>query len=282
MLGLDSDQGECKMYKLIAIDMDGTLLNDLHEVTEEVRNALHAAKKQGVKIVLCTGRPLGGVSRYLEELNLNEDGDYVIAYNGALVQNTHTQEVVSELTLGYDDVKSLYELSQKLDTPMHFFDSAYLYTPNREISPYTVHESYVTKVPLRFRTIEEIPKDLLAPKAMYIDEPEKLDRTIAAIPEDVKERYTMVKSSPFFYEILHPAASKGNAVQQLADILGIAQEEVICIGDNGNDMSMIEWAGCGVAMGNAIPEVKASADYETRTNNENGVAHAIHELVLSK
>jgi HAD superfamily hydrolase (TIGR01484 family) len=76
------------------------LLNDLHEVTEEVRNALYAAKKQGVKIVLCTGRPLGGVSRYLEELNLNEDGDYVIAYNGALVQNTHTQEVVSELSAG--------------------------------------------------------------------------------------------------------------------------------------------------------------------------------------
>jgi hydroxymethylpyrimidine pyrophosphatase-like HAD family hydrolase len=136
---------------------------------------------------------------------------------------------------------------------MHFFDSAYLYTPNREISPYTVHESYVTKVPLRFRTIEEIPKDLLAPKAMYIDEPEKLDRTIAAIPEDVKERYTMVKSSPFFYEILHPAASKGNAVQQLAVIFGIAQEEVICIGDNGNDMSMIETGGMRSRHGECDP-----------------------------
>ncbi|MED2942336.1 sugar-phosphatase [Bacillus swezeyi] len=270
------------MYKLIAIDMDGTLLNDLHEVTEEVRNALHAAKTKGVKIVLCTGRPLGGVSRYLEELNLNEDGDYVIAYNGALVQNTHTQEVVSELTLGYEDVTSLYKLSQTLDTPMHFFDSSHLYTPNREISPYTVYESYVTQVPLRFRTMEEIPEDILAPKAMYIDEPEKLERTIAAIPKEVKERYTMVKSSPFFYEILHPAASKGNAVRQLADLLGIAKEEVMAIGDNGNDLTMIDWAGCGVAMGNAIPEVKASANYETRSNNENGVAHAIQELVLSK
>lgn len=117
---------------------------------------------------------------------------------------------------------------------------------------------------------------------MYIDEPEKLDRTIAAIPEEVKERYTMVKSSPFFYEILHPAASKGNAVRQLADLLGIAKEEVMAIGDNGNDLTMIDWAGCGVAMGNAIPEVKASANYETKSNNENGVAHAIQELVLSK
>ena len=278
----DFNQGEWNMYKLIAIDMDGTLLNDLHEVTEEVRDALHAAKAQGVKIVLCTGRPLGGVSRYLEELNLNEDGDYVIAYNGALVQNTHTQKVVSELTLRYEDLKSLYELSQTLDTPMHFFDSSYLYTPNRDISPYTVYESNVTQVPLRFRTMEEIPEDILVTKAMYIDEPGKLDRTIAAIPEEVKERYTMVKSSPFFYEILHPAASKGNAVRQLADLLGIAREEVMTIGDNGNDLTMIEWAGCGVAMGNAIPEVKASANYETKSNNENGVAHAIHELVLSK
>ncbi|MCC2929927.1 MULTISPECIES: sugar-phosphatase [Bacillus] len=270
------------MYKLIAIDMDGTLLNDHHEVTAEVRDALHAAKAEGVKIVLCTGRPIGGVRRYLDELNLIEEGDYVIAYNGALVQNTHTKEVVTELSLGYDDLASLYDLSLELETPMHFFDSANLYTPNRDISEFTVYESYVTQVPLHYRKIEEMPKDILIPKVMFIDKPEHLSHVITSIPKDVREKYTMVRSAPFFYEILHPEASKGNAVRQLANLLGIEQAEVMSIGDNGNDLTMIEWAGCGVAMANAIPEVLEAANFQTRSNNEHGVAHAIHELVLAK
>lgn len=91
----------------------------------------------------------------------------------------------------------------------------------------------------------------------------------------------MVRSMPFYYEILHKDASKGNAVELLAGHLGIRREEVVCIGDNENDLTMIEYAGCGVAMGNAVPKVKAIADFETRTNNEHGVAYAIEKLVLS-
>lgn len=117
---------------------------------------------------------------------------------------------------------------------------------------------------------------------MFIDKPENLSRVITSIPKDVREKYTMVRSAPFFYEILHSEASKGNAVRQLAQLLGIEQAEVMCIGDNGNDLTMIEWAGCGVAMANAIPEVLEAANFQTRSNNEHGVAHAIHELVLAK
>lgn len=270
------------MYKLIAIDMDGTLLNDHHEVTAEVRHALQKAKANGVKIVLCTGRPLGGVRRYLEDLQLNEEEDYVIAYNGALVQNTYTNEVVSELSIRYQDVKELYALSLQLQTPMHFFDTERLYTPNRDISKYTVLESYLTQVPLRFCTLNELSENIVIPKAMYIDEPEKLNKTIESIPEDVKQKYTLVRSAPYYYEILHPQASKGNAVRQLAEFLGIQQEEVMSIGDNENDLTMIEFAGCGVAMGNAVQKVKEIANFQTRTNNEHGVAYAINELVFAK
>lgn len=269
------------MYKLIAIDMDGTLLNDQHEVTPEVREALHKAKKKGVKIVLCTGRPIGGVRRFLEDLLLNEEDDYVIAYNGALVQNTHTNGVVAERSIGYGDLVRLYGLSLELKTPMHFFDPEHLYTPNRDLSPYTVVESYLTQMPVHYRTLEELPRDMVIPKVMFIDEPEKLSRTIEAIPDWVQEKYTMVRSMPFYYEILHKEASKGNAVKLLAGHLGIRREEVVCIGDNENDLTMIEYAGCGVAMGNAVPKVKAIADFETRTNNEHGVAYAIEKLVLS-
>ncbi|MBP3040716.1 sugar-phosphatase [Bacillaceae bacterium Marseille-Q3522] len=270
------------MYKLIAIDMDGTLLNDQQEVTTEVMETLHAARAIGVKIVLCSGRPIGGIRRYLKELQLTEEGDYVIAFNGALVQNAHTNEVVSEISLEYDDLVDLYKLSLELNTPMHFFDATEVYTPNRDISKYTVLESYLTHVPLHFRNVEEMPKDMMIPKVMYIDDPEKLVHTIASIPATVREKYTMVRSSPYFFEILHPKVGKGNAVKQLAEYLGIKQEEVMSIGDNGNDLSMIAYAGCGVAMANAIPEVKEIANFHTLSNNNNGVAHAIRELVLKK
>ncbi|TSB44899.1 sugar-phosphatase [Alkalicoccobacillus porphyridii] len=270
------------MYKLVAIDIDGTLLNDQHEVTEEVKEALHAAKKEGVKIVLCTGRPIGGVQRYLQELNLVEEGDYVIAYNGALVQNAHTKEVVSELTLEYKDLKRMYELSLELDCPMHYFDSANLYTPNRQISTYTVLEAHLTTVPLHYLPVEEAPQHITIPKMMFIHEPEKLDQVIKRIPEDIKQSYMLVKSAPFFLEILNPSVSKGNAVKLLAEELGIKQEEIMALGDNGNDVSMIKFAGCGVAMGNAIPEVKEVADHITSSNNQNGVAQAIRELILEQ
>lgn len=268
------------MYKLIAIDMDGTLLNDHHEVTDQVRAALDAAKDQGVKIVLCTGRPLAGVRRYLKELGLDQEEDYVIAYNGALVQNTHTNEIVFKQSLNYEDFQLLHNLSLELDTPMHFFDAEFLYTTNKLISPYTVHEAFITKIPFQHCTLKEVPVDIAMPKVMYIDEPERLDRTIESIPAEVKEKYTLVKSAPFYLEILHREVSKGNAVKRLAEKLGITREEVMTIGDNGNDLSMIQYAGCGVAMGNAIPMVKEAADFQTRSNNEDGVAHAIQQLVL--
>ncbi|GGA92095.1 sugar-phosphatase [Ornithinibacillus halotolerans] len=268
------------MYKLIAIDMDGTLLNDHHEVPNDVKETLTEAKRLGVKIVLCSGRPIGGMKKYIEELNLNEAGDYAIAYNGAFVQATDTNEVVSELSLTHDDLVNLYTVSKELDTPMHFFDAKGLYTPNADISDYTVLESFLNKIPLHYRQVDEVDATTSFPKVMYIDHPEQLTKTIQSLPKELYDQYTIVQSSPYFLEFVHPQANKGNAVKQLAETLGIKQEEVMCIGDNGNDLPMIQYAGCGVAMGNAIPKVKDIADFTTKSNNESGVAHAINTLVL--
>ncbi len=260
--------------------MDGTLLNDHHEVPEDVQHALDEAKRQGIKIVLCSGRPIGGMRSYIKALNLEEEGDFVIAYNGAFVQDTHTNEVVAELSLGHEDLVKLYDLSIELKTPMHFFDVDGLYTPNSDISEFTVLESYINKIPLSYRQVSDVPTTLSIPKIMFIDEPTSLNQTIQELPEYLNEQYTIVRSSPYFLEFVHPSASKGNAVRKLSEQLGIKQEEVMSIGDNGNDLSMIQYAGCGVAMDNAIPEIKAAADFQTRSNNDSGVAYAIEKLAL--
>jgi Cof subfamily protein (haloacid dehalogenase superfamily) len=269
------------LYKLMAIDIDGTLMNDRKEITKEVNDAIQAAKAKGVKVVICTGRPIVGVQSILKELKLTDEEDYVITFNGALVQNTYNKDVESQITLTYENLKELYELSQKIDSPLQFFDTENLYTPNKVINRYTVHEAHINQIPIHYRPIDEVPTDMLIPKVMFIDEPERLNQIIANIPESFWDKYTFVKSTPFFLEILDPSVSKGNAVKLLAEKLSIKQEEVICIGDGENDLSMIEYAGCGVAMANAESVVKEAAQFHTLSNNEHGVAYAIEKLILN-
>ena len=116
---------------------------------------------------------------------------------------------------------------------------------------------------------------------MMIDEPAILDKAIARIPAEVKEKYTVLKSAPYFLEILDKRVTKGTGVKSLADALGIQPEEVMAIGDQENDIAMIEYAGVGVAMDNAIPAVKEAANFITKSNLEDGVAYAIEKYVLN-
>ena len=164
---------------------------------------------------------------------------------------------------------------------MQFFDFENLYTLNQDIHKYTVFDSYLTGVPLHYRKLEDIPKDMIIPKVMFVDEPEHLKEIIPLIPTTLKETYTMQSSAPYFFEFVHPKATKGTAIKYLAEFFNIKQKEVMCIGDNGNDLTMIQYAGLGVAMGNAIPEIKKMANYETLSNNENGVAHVIKNLCFN-
>ncbi len=118
------------------------------------------------------------------------------------------------------------------------------------------------------------------PKLMIVDEPELLDNAISQLPADIFDRYTLVKSASHYLEILDKRVSKGNSVQHLAEQLGFSAEEVLAVGDHENDLSMLAWAGYGVAMGNAIDSVKAQAAYQTGSNREDGVAQAIQKWAL--
>jgi len=116
---------------------------------------------------------------------------------------------------------------------------------------------------------------------MLVDEPEILSPGVEQIPTDYYDRFTVVRSAPFFLEILNKNSNKGNGVAMLADYLGIASTEVICVGDAGNDIHMLEYAGLSVAMGNAFDDIKAIADYVTHSNEDDGVAHVIEKFILA-
>lgn len=266
--------------KLIAIDIDGTLLNSDRKITTKVKEVLQRANANGINIVLCTGRPLPGVQELLKELDLFGENDYVITYNGALVQATKSKEIISQHTLSYDDFLEIELMARKVGSHLHTIDDTTIYTANRDISSFTVHEAFLVNMPLKYRTVEEMTPELKIIKMMMIDEATILDQAIDKIPERFKEKYTTVKSTEFYYEILNKHASKGIALKELANHLGIAQAETMAIGDNENDLSMIDYAGIGVAMGNATESVKLAADVHTSSHDEDGVAHVIEKYVL--
>lgn len=267
--------------KMIALDMDGTLLNPQHEITDAVKSAIEEAKAQGILVVLASGRPYIGMQNAIAELGLNTPGQYCISYNGGLVQHAENGEPIVETTLGMSDYYFFEELARNLGVHFQALDKQYLYTPNKDISRHTVHESEITGIPLRYRAVDEMDAETRFPKLMIVDEVERLDRAIQQLPSELYQRYTLVKSSSHFLEILDKSVSKGNSVQRLAEQLGIGAEDVLAVGDHENDLTMLAWAGYGVAMGNAIPAVKEKAKYHTTSNREDGVAKAIRQWALS-
>lgn len=270
--------------KLVAVDMDGTLLNEHKQLSPKTIQVVKAAKKQGVKVVLCTGRPLTGVTPFLKELGLTEASDYVITFNGALVQNTASGEILVRHTLTHAQYLEIESLSRQIGTHLHVEDDQFIYTANRDISPYTTGESTLVNMPIKFRHVDEIAPDKAFSKAMLIDDPEILAEGKAKIPADFFERYQFVQSEPYFLEVLNKKAGKGSGLSDLATALELTADQVMAIGDQGNDLSMLAYAGCPVAMDNAIPELKKLAKFVTKSNllGQDGVAYAIEKFALQE
>lgn len=267
------------MYQLIAIDMDGTLLNETKEISERNKEAIRRAKEMGRHVVIATGRPLVGIRKYLEELEMNGDGDYVIAFNGALVQEAKSGRVIAKITLSWQDYQDLYPVSQALGVHIQALSEHHVMTP--VANPYTDVEANINDIETEIIAVSEVDPSMTIVKVMFVDEPEKLDAAVQNLPEWVKEKYTIVRSSDIFLEFLDKRVNKGTGVEALANELGVAQEKVICVGDAGNDIAMISFAGLGVAMANAFDEVKEIADVITKSNEEDGVAHIIETYMLS-
>ena len=250
-------------YKLIALDMDGTLLRKDKTVSERTKKAIEDARKKGVTVVLATGRPIDGVTKYLEELDMYGENDYVLSYNGGLVLKTKNREAICKIGLTGEDLHYLYEISKELGVNIHAFsETKGLITPKN--SKYTEVEANINNI-----------------KIMMIDEEEVLQKAIDNLPKEVYDKYTVVRSAPYFLEFLNKEVNKGVGVEMLAKHMGITLDQVITMGDAGNDLHMIECAGMGVAMGNAFEEIKEVANYITDTNENDGVAKAIEHLVLN-
>ncbi|MCH3964902.1 MAG: Cof-type HAD-IIB family hydrolase [Clostridium sp.] len=266
------------MYKLIAIDMDGTLLRNDKTISSENIAAIKEAVEHNVKIIPATGRPSKGIKKYLEQLNLISDSNYVVSLNGALVESAKSHRSIYEKLLSLDDIKYIYELGTKISTNIQVSLKESIITPVP--NKYSTGDAILNGIELKIEDFCKLSPDDHIFKVMFMGDEPVLSKGIDMLPENIYHKYTVLRSEPYFLEFMNKATNKWNGVETAAKNLGIKKSEIICIGDSGNDIHMIKSAGLGVAMGNASNEIKKLSSYVTKTNEENGVAHVIYKFIL--
>ncbi len=186
------------MYKIIALDMDGTLLNSQKEISPRTKQAIALARAQGVHVILASGRPVDGMRSKLEELNLTSDQDYVLHYNGSMVENVATGEIIYKQIIDGKAAKTIAKLAAELGVDTHAFSQIHgLITPRN--SKYTEHESKINGgLKITEMDFEQLEDDHPIIKTMIVAEAELLNEAIKKIPPQLREQFTVVQSAPHF------------------------------------------------------------------------------------
>ncbi|NLK09139.1 MAG: HAD family phosphatase [Firmicutes bacterium] len=261
--------------KLVAIDVDDTLIDDKREITAENRKAIARARAQGVRVVLATGRMFSSASPYGKKLALQEP---FICYNGALVQAPGALEPTLHRPLPFHTAYDIVSIGERAGLHVNIYLDDRLYV--KEFNEYT--RFYTTIGGMKAYPVGELLSFMEKPptKVLYVSEPETITKWQKELEERYKGQLEVYISKPEYLEFTAAGISKGSAVRELAKLYGLTSEEIMTIGDSFNDISMLEYAGIGVAVANAPEEVKAKADYVTASNTENGVAEAINKFVF--
>jgi Cof subfamily protein (haloacid dehalogenase superfamily) len=267
-------------YKMIVLDLDDTLLRDDHSISERTKLALMEAQEMGVKVVLASGRPTFGMKHIAEELSLAKYGSFILSFNGGKILNCQTYEEMFSSTLTPESVHNLYEISRREGVYIHTYVGDEIVTEDE--NPYTTIESDLTGLPISIanKFVNAVTEPVV--KVLMVEAPEKLKAVESKLQVELDAEFSVMRSKPFFLEFTEKGVTKGTSLNQLIQICGINREEVIAIGDSYNDLAMIEFAGLGVAMGNAPDDIKKVANFVTDSNMNDGVAKVVEQFVLKQ
>lgn len=261
-------------YKLVAIDIDGTLLTDDYRLTEQNKYVLYTAAEAGVHVVLCSGRAPHSVTPLLEEAGIQ---GYYVAHNGAVAVHSGTQEVLLENGFFMDDVRLVMDYCRARGIHTDFCTAFDMYTESMERED--VREMYAKYLAMPQVLADPFSlRDKLV-KFTLFGAQDELDRAYEELT-GLNLPVQLLRSGPFYIDVIERATSKGAALRSLAGHLGVSLSETIAIGNYYNDLTMLSIAGVGVAVGNAPDDVKAQADLVVASNNDDGVAEALTRLVL--
>jgi len=269
---------EKKQYKMIVLDMDDTLLADDHTISEENKEMIFKAQEKGVYVVLASGRPTSAMTAYAKELKMDFYNSFMISFNGAVITDLKTDKILFEQTLSKEQIHELYDYS--LESKTHIITYVNDEIVSETESEYIDIEKNITG--LKHNVVNSFKDEVQsnAIKCILLEEPSYLK----TVEDDLKLKMphlSICMSKPFFLEVAQQGIDKAYSLRKLAEKLDIDQSEIIAVGNAGNDLTMIEYAGLGVWVDNVTPELRDRGDVVVASNNDHGVAEVIRKYILN-
>ncbi|MFR9503524.1 MAG: Cof-type HAD-IIB family hydrolase [Rikenellaceae bacterium] len=266
-------------YKILVLDLDGTLTNDKKEITPRTLEVLERAQRAGVKLVLASGRPTYGITPLAKELKMDQYGGYILSFNGGKIIDAKSMEVLYAQTLPQSLVPSLYGEARAAGAVILSYRDESILTEEPK-NRYVEHESFLTK--MEAVRVEEFCQAINfdPDKCLIVGEAEQLIPLVDHLNAKFGEQLSAYRSEPFFLEVVPKGIDKALSLRRLLEHMGCGVSDMVAVGDGYNDLSMIRLAGFGVAMANAQEEVKQVADYITLSNEEDGVAELVERYIL--
>lgn len=263
---------------MLVLDMDDTLLTDDHKISDLNKKVLLEAQAKGVYVVLASGRPTSAMTSYAKELELDLNDSYIISFNGAIISQAKDDQILFEQKLTVKQIHDLYDYSVKTKTHIiTYLDDEIISETDSE---YIEVEKEITGMAHRKVASFKDYIDRPAVKCILLENPAYLklveNDLIKAMPH-----LSVSMSKPFFLEAAQQGIDKAASLKLLAEKLNIHQSEIIAIGNAGNDLTMIEYAGLGVWVDNVTPELRDKADLIVASNNNDGVAEVVQKYILN-
>ena len=266
-----------KTYKMLVLDLDDTLLTDDHRISDRNQDLLIKAQQAGVKVVLASGRPTPAMMQYAEQLRLAEFGSFLISFNGGVITDLANNCNIFEQSLSKEEIHSLHDFSQLNNT--HIITYSHKGVISETTSEYIDVELQLTGLP--HHKVESFKDEVQRPavKCILLEEPSYL-KTLETKLKEERSDLNICISKPFFLEVTPKGIDKAASIHLLANLLGIKQEEVIAVGNAGNDLSMVQYAGLGVWVDNVDEHLRHHADVIVASNNNDGVAEVVENFIL--
>ena len=269
---------QTKKTSVIALDLDGTLTNSKKEVTARTREALLQAEASGAALVLASGRPTYGIMPVAECLEMQQRGGYILSYNGGKIIDCTTGEELYSKHLPAEVLPILHDYARTNHIALLGYVGSEIVTEMPDDEQVQVQvESRINKMPIRgvdnlLENIEAQPTKLLLAGA-----PERIAQAEKELSALVADKMEVFRSDPIFVELVPKGIDKAQSLARLLDVLHLSAADLTAFGDGYNDLTMIRYAGQGVAMANAVPELRAEADYITLSNDEDGIAEFLEK-----
>lgn len=256
------------MIKIIALDLDGTLLNSKNEISAKTESILHEAIKNNIKVVLSTGRPYHSIKKYIDQLNIDNDNQYSIIYNGCKIINNQLGEVLYSKTISSSLVKKAFALSKELGTSFFTYDDNDIIFYEDE-TEYIDFELKLTNNPAKKIVFSKINQDKRFIKFTFTSSKEKIDSIFTIVKESFGKECAVNRTHDLFVEVYNKNTSKGLALKYLSEKFGVSNNEIIAFGDNENDVSMLKVAKYKIAMSNSSSKVLLGTANEIAPSNDN-------------